>query len=267
MSKKLSIVLLLFLVMGLSGGLVALHPESPGSSAVHAAAAQESATAKEAPASAWSAPDQVAALERAKETVPFVDAVMDECKLCRQMRLRETGLGTKDIEHSYFVLNSPIINAAEDHYGPVRFMHSKHAAQIQDCAMCHHFRPLDADASETTRCSACHQEAFRKDHPERIGLKAAYHQQCMECHRDMNQGPVDCIGCHNKNVPDHKDKIQLAANPTPFQVTEECLRCHKAAGQDMLKTAHWLLKGPSPYTLGHRKEVEIGKATIATNNF
>ena len=266
MSKKLSIVFLIFLVMGLGGGLVALHPESPGSPVAHAAAAA-APPAPETPASTWTAPDQVAALERAKETVPFVDAVMDECKLCRQMRLRETGLGTKDIKHSYFVLNSPIINAVEDHYGPVRFMHSKHAAQIQDCAMCHHFRPLDADAGETTRCSACHQEAFRKDHPERIGLKAAYHQQCMGCHKQMDKGPIDCAGCHRKNVPDHTDKIQLAANPEPSQVTSECLRCHQQAGEDMLKSAHWLWKGPSPYTLKHRKEVELGKATVATNNF
>jgi hypothetical protein len=254
------------LLVGVIGGLVALPPGSPGSAAANAAAAQNK-PAPEPETAAWTASDQEAALARAAETVPFVEAVMDECKLCRQMRLREMGLSTKDITHSYFVLNSPIINKVEDQYGPVRFMHSKHAARIQDCAMCHHYRPLDADAQETTRCSACHQDAFNPEHPERIGLKAAYHQQCMECHRDMNQGPVDCIGCHNKNVPDHKDKIQLAANPTPFQVTEECLRCHKAAGQDMLKTAHWLLKGPSPYTLGHRKEVEIGKSTIATNNF
>jgi hypothetical protein len=267
MINKSSIVLCLIILVGLSGGLVALHPAGPGSVSVYAAAAPETAAAKEAPASKWSAPDQVAALERAKETVPFVDAVKDECNLCRQIRLREMGLGTKDIKHSYFALNSPIINKVEDHYGPVRFMHGKHAAQIKDCAVCHHYRPLKEDASETTRCSACHQDAFRQDHPERIGLKAAYHQQCMECHREMNQGPVDCIGCHDKNLPDHKDKIKLTANATPFQVTAECLRCHKAAGQDMLQTAHWKLKGPSPYTLGHRKEVEIGKSTIATNNF
>jgi hypothetical protein len=146
-------------------------------------------------------------------------------------------------------------------------MHAKHATVIKDCALCHHYRPVDESASETTRCSACHQEPFQKDHPERMGLKAAYHQQCMGCHREMDKGPIDCAGCHRKNVPDHKDKIQLAANPEPSQVTSECLRCHKAAGEDMLKSAHWLWKGPSPYTLNHRKEVELGKATVATNNF
>jgi hypothetical protein len=215
----------------------------------------------------WTAPDQEAAKKRAAEVVPFVEAVMDECKLCRQQRLRDEGFSVKDQEHSYYLLSSPIIRQTEDHYGPVRFMHAKHARAVKDCALCHHYRPVDEAASETTRCSACHQEPFQKDHPERLGLKAAYHQQCMGCHKEMDKGPIDCAGCHRKNVPDHKDKIQLAANPKPSQVTSECLRCHQQVGEDMLKTAHWLWKGPSPYTLKHRKEVELGKATVATNNF
>jgi hypothetical protein len=177
------------------------------------------------------------------------------------------GLGIKDQSQSYFLLNSPIIRKTEDHYRPVRFMHAKHAAVTKDCALCHHHRPLDEAASETVRCSACHQEAFNKDHPERLGLKAAYHQQCMGCYQQMNKGPIDCAGCHRKNAPDHKDLIQLAANPEPSQVTSECLRCHKQAGEDMLKSAHWKWKGPSPYTLNHRRKVDLGKATIATNNF
>ncbi len=217
--------------------------------------------------SAWFAPDQEAAKKRAQEVVPFVEAVRDECRLCRQQRLRDKGLGVKDQTESYFLLDSPIIRKTEDHYGPVRFMHAKHAFVAKDCALCHHYRPLDESASETTRCSACHQEPFQKDHPERLGLKAAYHQQCMGCHQQMNKGPIDCAGCHRKNVPDHKDLIQLAANPDPSQVTSECLRCHKPAGEDMLKSAHWLWKGPSPFTLNHRKMVDLGKATIATNNF
>ena len=215
----------------------------------------------------WKAVDQEKAKERAKEVVPFIDQVLDECQLCRQQRLRELGLGVKDITHSYFLLENPIVNQRENHYGPVRFMHSKHAAQVQDCAVCHHARPADKAAAETVRCSACHQEAFREDHPERIGLKAAYHQQCIQCHRDNAKGPVDCRGCHPRNVPDHKEHIQLRDNPQPWDVTAECLRCHDAAGEDMLKTAHWLWRGHSPYTLDQQKKVIHGKGTTAINNF
>ena len=231
-----------------------------------AAAAAKDASA---PASGeqWVAPDQTAATERAKQVVPFVDTVVDECLLCRKQKLRDMGLGVKNITHNYFLLDSPIIKKREDHYGPVRFMHTKHAADIQDCAVCHHFRPTDPAAKETVRCSACHQESFRSEHPDRIGLKAAYHQQCVDCHRDMAKGPVDCTGCHLKNVPDHTELVQLAKDPKPWEVTAECLRCHEAAGQDMLASAHWLWKGHSPYTLDHRKKVQHGKATTAVNNF
>ena len=231
------------------------------------AAAPPAAEPQPTAATTWVAPDQEDAKKRAEEVVPFVEVVRDECRLCRQQRLRDQGLSVKDQSQSYFLLDSPIIRQTEDHYGPVRFMHSKHAVVVKDCALCHHHRPLDEAASETVRCSACHQQPFQKDHLDRLGLKAAYHQQCMGCHREMDKGPIDCAGCHRKNVPDHKDKIQLADNPEPSQVTAECLRCHKPAGEDMLTSAHWLWKGPSPYTLDHRKEVGLGKATLATNNF
>jgi cytochrome c553 len=52
-----------------------------------------------------------------------------------------------------------------------------------------------------------------------------------------------------------------------MQVTAECLRCHEKAGNDMIKSAHWLWKGPSPYTLKHRKSVQIGKSEKTLNNF
>lgn len=215
----------------------------------------------------WRAEDQEAAKLRAREVIPFVADVVEECLLCRQQKLRDRGFGVKDITRNYFLLDSPIINKKENRYGPVRFMHSKHAADLKDCALCHHARPADPDALETTRCSACHQESFRPDHPERLGLKAAYHLKCVECHRSMDQGPTDCTGCHLKNVPDHGKLVQLPESPEPEQVTGECLRCHEQAGEDMLASAHWLWKGHSPYTMEHRKEVAHGKATTAINNF
>lgn len=267
------ILMTTILVPGMQWATPALAEVTPGTAKIlptipPAIPAKVSAKAESGAVKAeWKAPDQEAAKERAKEVVPFVETVIDECLLCRQQKLRDMGLSTKDIPDTYFLLDSPIIKKQEDHYGPVRFMHAKHAAEAKDCAVCHHSRPTDPDALETTRCSACHQESFKTDHPERLGLKAAYHMQCMECHQDQNNGPVDCIGCHTKNTPDHKELVKLPDNPAPEQVTDECLRCHKEAGEDMLTTAHWLWKGHSPYTLHNRKSVELGKAYKTFNNY
>ncbi len=215
----------------------------------------------------WTAPDQEAAKERAKEIVPFVADYLDEGKIQRRNRLLQAGISLDDVAEHYFLLDSPIIKKREDHFGPVRFAHKRHAALVNDCSECHHYRPKDANMAETTRCSACHQDAFNSDHPERLGLKAAFHQQCMECHKTEAKGPVTCTGCHLKNVPDHKELVKLPKNPSPFEVTKACLECHDDAANDMIKTAHWLWKGPSPYTAGHRKDIQHGKGTTALNNY
>lgn len=217
--------------------------------------------------SGWNAPDQEKAKERAQEVVPFVKEVKDEFQINRRISLMDAGISLDDVTTVYFLLDSPIIKEREDQYEPVRFAHKRHAALTDDCSECHHLRPKDDDALETTRCSACHQDSFNPDHPERIGLKAAYHQQCIDCHEYKAQGPVGCKGCHQQHVPDHKELVDLPDQPDPFQVTAECLRCHDEQGKDMLKTAHWLWKGPSPYTTGHRKDILHGKGTTALNNF
>ena len=221
----------------------------------------------------WEAPDHAAALERAKAPREFVAKVRLEDPKLRQLRFKNLELGVGDIKYSYMILDSPLVNTFENLYGPARFMHSKHAASLNgDCALCHHASPEGADAgadrlSETVACRSCHQESFNPDHPERIGLKAAYHQQCMGCHETMNRGPVDCVGCHAKRVPDHKELVKLPADPSPIEVTKECLRCHQQAGEDMIKSAHWLWKGPSPFTVEREKKVMSGKATDTMNNF
>jgi len=267
MRKWLSGIIAVLAALAVTGSLIAFFSGSHAlPEAIASAVKSEPAPAAPKTNEVWTAPDQEAAKKRAREVVPFIDAVMEECQLCRQMRLREAGLGVKDITTSYFLLESSIIKKEEDLYGPVRFKHTRHAAQLKDCALCHHRRPLDAKAKETTRCSACHQEPFRPDQPERLGLKAAYHQQCTGCHQEMKKGPTDCLGCHRKNVPDHKELVKLPDKPEPIEVTRECLRCHKSVGDDMLKTAHWLWKGPSPYTLNRSKHVNHGKATTSINN-
>ena len=207
--------------------------------------------------------------QRAKETIPLVKDVHKETASERRARLAYR-LRPKDIppEYNFFVMNCPLVNEENDFYGPVRFMHKKHASISNDCTVCHHYRPNGPDASETMRCSACHQNSFHPLAPDRIGLKGAIHRQCTGCHKELHQGPIRCSsGCHEKRVRDHTDLVELSGKPDPIQVTKECLRCHSAQGEEMLSSTHWLWKGPSPFTLGQDKRVDLGKATVTVNNF
>ncbi|MFW5836373.1 MAG: tetrathionate reductase family octaheme c-type cytochrome [Desulfovibrionaceae bacterium] len=216
----------------------------------------------------WAPHDQDKALLRAQTPAVPMKKTHEEDPLRRQQRLRRMGLSAKDMPASYLLLASPLVHTCEDKYGPVRFMHAKHSASLDNnCALCHHYRPAGADAVETVACRACHRESFEDDAAGELGLKAAYHQQCIGCHEEMHQGPVNCEGCHAKTHVDHKDLVKLPEDPAPQQVTRECLRCHRKAGEDMLESAHWLWRGPSPYTVEQRKEVMSGKATDTINNF
>ena len=214
----------------------------------------------------WIAVDQNAAIEHSQKTVPLVINVKKE-KLCDRKQRLLGFLSMQDSEHRYFLLDSPIIKKTNDLYGPVRFMHNKHMSVSDDCVTCHHYRPEGKNVSETVRCRACHQEAFNPDVPGRIGLKAAYHLRCIGCHDKVNNGPVNCTGCHKKNVPDHSKLVKLTGKPKPSEVTIECLRCHKSSAEGLSTSAHWLWKGPSINTQGREREINNGKATNTMNNF
>ena len=210
---------------------------------------------------------QSAAVHRSVEVVPLVKEVFKETLSQRRARLDVKALQLEDMKFSYFLLNNPIIKKEENLYGTVRFMHKKHATLLNDCVICHHYRPADLAASEATRCSACHQTAFNPELPGRIGLKGAHHRQCMGCHKELNKGPVGCTDCHAKNVPAHSELIKLTGKPEPTEVTKECLRCHDAQAEEMLTSTHWLWKGPSAFTEGEEKRIDLGKATKTINNF
>jgi len=185
------------------------------------------------------APDQEKAKKWAAEVLPLVEKVKEEGRFNRSKRLWDMKLGLKDVKHRYFLLDSPIIKKEEDNYRPVRFTHSQHSSWIKNCNACHHVRPAKAGSSEIIRCSACHQESFNPKVSSRVGLKAAYHLQCLGCHNKMGKGPADCLGCHAKNGTSHEQLVKLPKNPKLNQVTAECLRCHETAGAEVMDSAHW----------------------------
>jgi hypothetical protein len=107
------------------------------------------------------------------------------------------------------------INALENEYKPCKLPHRKiimslvkkmkgdklanafHSTPLAVCQSCHHNSPASATPPS---CASCHAKPFLgKD--GRPGLKAAYHGQCMTCHKSMGiEKPVstDCTACHEK---------------------------------------------------------------------
>ena len=104
-------------------------------------------------------------------------------------------------------------------YEKVQFNHAGHIRLVQDCAECHHHTTgtlvedancvrchKNSGATAVVACKGCHAAqtfsaaALReKDknsyHMDKLGLKGAYHRNCMGCHRKSG-GPTGCQDCH-----------------------------------------------------------------------
>ena len=108
------------------------------------------------------------------------------------------------------------INALSDKYEAVKLPHRKivnalfkdikdnklanyfHREKGTLCQGCHHNSPA---TKNPPTCGSCHGRPFNEKDPFKPGLMAAYHRQCMECHREMGiQKPVatNCIACHRE---------------------------------------------------------------------
>ena len=111
-------------------------------------------------------------------------------------------------------------------------------------------------------CQHCHGAPNEVDSPSRIGLKGAYHRQCIGCHERQPataSAPTACDACHHPWTPDHGSLVDLTGKPRPQDVTGMCLSCHPRVGRDIMATAHWRWQGYSPAIKGyeHRADVSL----------
>lgn len=104
-----------------------------------------------------------------------------------------------------------------DKYEPVEFPHRKIVRALMDktkdnklaqyfhseegtiCQACHHNSPI---SKKPPGCVSCHGKPFDQKNLLRPGLNAAYHQQCMSCHKKMGiEKPksVGCTECHKES--------------------------------------------------------------------
>jgi len=88
-----------------------------------------------------------------------------------------------------------VLDELEDVYMPVPFDHKGHAdmaAMAGGCMICHHYTPT---GQQHPACKTCHAIASAEADIDKPGLRGAYHQQCLNCHREwINER--DCDVCH-----------------------------------------------------------------------
>jgi hypothetical protein len=79
----------------------------------------------------------------------------------------------------------------EEAHPPESFDHEKHW-EYDSCDSCH-----QAEAADKLVCRGCHKTPFDEENLAVIGLKGAYHVQCMGCHEE-NGVDNDCATCHQR---------------------------------------------------------------------
>lgn len=152
--------------------------------------------------------------------LPALDpAALSGMKIADEKPLAEPYLTGRKMEAQVYALDDipekVTIKVLADEYEPSELPHRKivmtllknmkddklagyfHSDMGAVCQGCHHNSP----ASKTPpSCASCHAKPFSPNEPGRPGLKAAYHDQCMGCHKAMKlEKPVatDCTnGCH-----------------------------------------------------------------------
>ena len=105
-----------------------------------------------------------------------------------------------------------ILDELAHDYLPVPFDHRGHAAMAdmgEGCLTCHHHTP---EGSLPPPCKSCHAADIEGTDIHKPGLKGAYHQQCLNCHRDWTD-EKNCEVCHHPKTGDgHVNPATVSLN-------------------------------------------------------
>lgn len=87
-----------------------------------------------------------------------------------------------------------VLDNLSNRYGPVVFTHKIHAEMSEmshGCTGCHHYNTT----GPVLKCVKCHEESRIREDLSKPDLEAAFHRQCMTCHRQWSR-TTDCNSCH-----------------------------------------------------------------------
>jgi hypothetical protein len=122
------------------------------------------------------------------------------------------------------VKNEFSIKELENQFKPVKYPHEKILIKLAEisnssklatyfhgsiqtlCEGCHHHGYTDAQIKkdEPPSCTNCHSKYFEPLELNRPRLLAAYHEMCIQCHKQMElKKPQACTDCHAYAKNDH----------------------------------------------------------------
>lgn len=132
------------------------------------------------------------------------------------------------------------LDALAQYYDSVEFDHAMHVDMLgeRSCATCHHHtvgtQLVDDNCrrcheyggeTDSAACIDCHpikrfsaeylreiEKDIHRYHLDKPGLKGAYHQRCLGCHKEMDAA-IGCQDCHARN--DAGDKMFRSGEYAP----------------------------------------------------
>lgn len=120
--------------------------------------------------------------------------------------------------------NVVLIDKLENLYLPVIFTHKLHAQMSEmtgGCIACHHYNTI----GPILTCNECHETNRKRVDISKPDLTAAYHQQCLDCHRQWSH-KTECLSCHAKRTGSETIKT---ADITPELMTKSHPEVQKPA--------------------------------------
>ncbi len=113
------------------------------------------------------------------------DPCLNSCPRTEMTTINQTPEESPEIE---------ILKELSKQYSPVVFLHRAHARMSEisgGCQICHHYNTIGS----IQPCINCHQTKRKRTNINKPDLEAAYHQQCINCHRAWSH-TIDCTSCH-----------------------------------------------------------------------
>ncbi len=132
------------------------------------------------------------------------DPCLNACPRAEMVTVKQSPSDAPEVE---------ILKELSKTYMPVVFSHRVHAQMSEmsgGCETCHHYNTL----GPIQPCINCHQTKRSRNDVTRPDLEAAYHQQCINCHREWSH-TIDCTSCHALKT----DKTEAAVKSSVAKLT------------------------------------------------